>query len=95
VELLPSVVWTSLSTPEQRVFAHVARRSPCTKTQSVALTNFFVAQTVTIGVATAGAFLFHLEFWDFIKNWGLFDPGQILEMYVVLPYFPIRNTVLS
>jgi len=48
VELLPIVVWTSQLTPVQRMFAHFARLSP-TKTQSVMLTHFFVAQTVTIG----------------------------------------------
>ena len=47
--LLPSVVCTSQSTPAQRMFVHFARLSPCAKTQSVMLTHFFVAQTVTIG----------------------------------------------
>jgi len=49
VELLPSVVWTSQSPPAQRMFTHFARLSPCAKRQSVTLTHFFVAQTVTIG----------------------------------------------
>jgi len=43
------VVWTSQSTPAQRMFAHFARLSPCAKTQSVTLTDVFVAQTVTTG----------------------------------------------
>jgi len=29
-----------------------------------------------------------------LKIWGLFDSGQILEMYVVLLYFPLKNTVV-
>ena len=45
--LLPSVVWTSQSTPARRMIAHFARLSPCAKTQSVTLTRFFVEQTVT------------------------------------------------
>ena len=31
----------------------------------------------------------------FIENLGFFDSGQILEMYVVLLYFPFNNTVIS
>ena len=49
VEILPSVVWASQSTPAQRIFAHFVRLSTGAKTQSVTLTDFFVAQTVTIG----------------------------------------------
>jgi len=49
VELLPSVVWTSQSTPAQRIFVHFATLCPCAKTQSVTLTHLFVAQTVTTG----------------------------------------------
>ena len=49
MELLPSVVRTSQSTPAQRMFAHFARLSPGAKTQSVTLTHFLVAQIVTIG----------------------------------------------
>ena len=30
-----------------------------------------------------------------LKIWGLFDSDQILEMYVVLLYFPFKNTVIS
>jgi len=30
-----------------------------------------------------------------LKIWGFFDSGQILEMYVVLLYFPFKNTVVS
>ena len=30
-----------------------------------------------------------------LKIWGLFDSGQILEMYVALLYFPFKNTVVS
>ena len=31
----------------------------------------------------------------FIENLGRFDSGQILEMHVVLLYFPFKNTVVS
>jgi len=31
----------------------------------------------------------------FIENLGFFVSGQILEMYVVLLYFPFTNTVVS
>jgi len=77
------------------MFVHFARVSPCekSKTQSVTLTHFFMAQTVTISVATAGDFSLDLGFSCFI--WGLFDSGQILEMYVVLLHFPFKNTVVS
>ena len=104
MELLPSVVWPSQSTPAQCMFAHFARLSPCAKTQSVTLTHFFVAQTVTSSVATAGDFSLDPGFSCFIvfgvlefllKIWGLFDSGQILEMYVVLLYFPSKNAVVS
>jgi len=102
VELLHSVVWTSPSTPAQRMIAHFARLSPCAKTQFVTLTHFFVAQTVTISVATAGDFSLDLGFscltgvlGFLLKIWGLFDSGQILEIYVVLPYFLFKNTVVS
>jgi len=53
-------------------------------------------------VATAGFFSLDLGFfcfiWGsgvFIENLELFDSGQILEMYVVLLYFPFKNTVIS
>ena len=49
VELLTSVVWTSQSTPAQRMFAHFVRLSPGAKLQSVTLTDFLEAQTVTVG----------------------------------------------
>jgi len=32
---------------------------------------------------------------DFIENLGFFDSGQILEKYVVLLYFPFKNTVVT
>jgi len=77
VELLPSVVWPSQSTPAQCMFAHFVRPSPCAKTQSVTLTHFFVPQAVAISVATAGDFSLDLWFscfiWgsgDFIENLG-------------------------
>ena len=41
----------------------------------------------------SGVFLFHLNF--LLKIWGLFDAGEILEMYVVLLYFPFKNTTVS
>jgi len=31
----------------------------------------------------------------FIENLGFFDSGQIFEMYVVILYFPFKNTVVS
>ena len=31
----------------------------------------------------------------FIENLGFVDSGQILEMYVVLLYFPFKNAVIS
>jgi len=31
----------------------------------------------------------------FIENLGFFDSVQVLEMYVVLHYFPLKNTVVS
>jgi len=43
------IVWTSQSIPPQRIFAHFVGLGPCAKTQSVTLTDFFVAQTFTIG----------------------------------------------
>ena len=43
------IVWISQSIPPQRIFAHFERLSPCAKTRSVALADFFVAQTVIIG----------------------------------------------
>jgi len=49
LELLLSMVWTSQSTAAQRIFVHFVRLPPCATTQSVTLTDFFVAQTVTIG----------------------------------------------
>jgi len=39
-------------------------------------------------------FLFDLSSEVFIENLGLFDVGQILKMYVVLLYFPMKNTVV-
>jgi len=29
------------------------------------------------------------------KIWGLFDSGQILEMYVALLYFPFKNNFIG
>jgi len=49
VELLPSVVWKSQSTPAQRMFVHFATLSPCAKIRNVTLTGFLVVQIVTIG----------------------------------------------
>jgi len=53
-------------------------------------------------VATAGFSSLDLGFicfiwgsWVFIKNVGGFDSGQILEMFVVLLYFPFKYTVDS
>jgi len=40
----------------------------------------------------SGVFLFYGVF---IENLGFFDAGQILEMYVVLLYFPFKDTVIS
>jgi len=74
VELLPSVMWPSQSTPAHCMFAHFARPSPCAKTQSVTLTHFFMVQTVTISVSTAGDFSLDLGFFCFI--WG---SGVIIE----------------
>jgi len=61
-----------------------------------------VAQTVTTSAATAWDFSLDLGFSCFIwgsgvlmKIWGLFDFGQILEMYVVLLYFPFKDTGVS
>jgi len=96
-------VWCGqVSQHQQRMFAHFARLSPCTKTQSVTLTLFFVAQTVTTSVTTAGDFSLDLGFscfiWGsavFIENQGRFDSGQILEMHVVILYFPFKDTVVS
>jgi len=48
LELLRSGVWTSQSIPPQRMFAHFVTLSPCAKTRSVTLTDFFVTQTITI-----------------------------------------------
>ena len=48
MELLPSVVWTSQSTPAQCMLAHFTRLGPCAKTQSVTLTHFFVAQSQSV-----------------------------------------------
>jgi len=41
----------------------------------------------------SGFFLFSLICGSgvFIENLGFFDVGQILEMYVVLLYFPMKN----
>jgi len=98
VELLPGVVWTSQLAPEQRL--RILRDEVLV--QSVTLAHFFVAQTITHqychfwGFFTrSGVFLFHLGFWAFLENLGLFDSGQSLEMYVVLRYFQFINTVLS
>ena len=63
---LPSVVLTSQPTPAQCMFTHFTRLGPCAKTQSVTLTHVFVAQTVTISVATAGDFSLDLGFSCFI-----------------------------
>jgi len=52
-------------------------------------------------VATAVFFSLDLFFrfiWGsgvFIENLEFFDFGQILEMYVVLLYFPFKNTAVS
>ena len=53
-----------------------------------------------VSVATARVFSLDLGFfcliWGsgvFIENLGFFDVGQILEMYVVLLYFPMKNAV--
>jgi len=69
VELLPSVVWTSQSKP-----AHVCAFSEMQSLskRSVTLTNLFVAQTVTISVATAGDFSLDLGFSCFIWGSGVF-----------------------
>jgi len=57
---------------------------------------------VTISVATAVFFSLDLFFfcliWGsgvFIENLGFFDSDQILEIYVVLLYFPFKNTVVT
>jgi len=59
--------------------AHFARLSRCAKTQSVTFTHFFVVETVTINIATAGDFLLDLGFpvssevlGFLLKMWGLF-----------------------
>jgi len=62
----------------------------------------YIDTIVGIDVATAVFFSLDLFFfcfiWGsgvFIENLGFFDSGQILEMYVVLLYFPFKNTVVS
>jgi len=69
---MPTVLLTSQSTPAQCMFAHFTRLGPCAKTQSVKLTHFFLAQTVTISVATAGYFSLDLGFSSFIWVSGVF-----------------------
>ena len=56
--------------------------------------------SIQTSVATA-VFLLDLGFFCFIwgsgvfvENLGCFDSGQILEMYVVLLYFPFKNTAV-
>ena len=39
-------------------------------------------------------FLFDLGSGVFVENLGFFDVGQILKMYVVLLFFPMKNTVV-
>jgi len=71
VELLLSVVWTSQSTPAERIFAYFARLSPCAKTQCDAYklfcgTNSHNQCCNCWGFFTrSGVFLFHLGFWGF------------------------------
>ena len=40
-------------------------------------------------------FSLDLGFWGFYWKSGFFDSGQILEMYVVLLYFPFKKTIVS
>ena len=56
---------------------------------------------LVVSVATAVFFSVDLFFfcfiWSsgvFIENMGFFGSGQILEMYVVLLYFPFKKTVV-
>jgi len=76
-----------------------ARLSPCAKTQNVTLTHFLWNKQSQSVLPLLG--IFH-QIWSFpvsfiflLNIWGLFDSGQIFEMYVVLPYFPLKNTVVS
>jgi len=91
----------SVNTSSAHVCAFCEIKSLC-KNAKCATYTLFVAQTVTINVATTGDFSLDLGFscfiWGsggFIENLGLFDSGQILEMYLVLVYFPFKNTVVS
>jgi len=68
------------------------------------LSHTLFVSTISLGTSVATAVFFSLDLgvfcfvWGsevFIKNLGFFDSGQILEMYVVLLYFPFMNTVVS
>jgi len=54
---------------------------------------------IVSSVATASFFSLDLGFfWGygfFSKNLGFFDSVQILDMYILLLYFPFKNTVVS
>ena len=53
---------------------------------SVATADFF---------PRSGVFLFYLGFWGYCWKSGVFNSGQIFEMYAVLLYFPLKNTIIS
>jgi len=71
-------------------------------TQRFSNTRWQNRADVLNSVATARCFSQDLGFfcliWGsgvFIENLGFFDFVQILEMYVILLYFPLKNTVVS
>ena len=86
-------VWCGqVSQHQQRMFAHFARLSPCVKTRSVTLTNFFCGTNShnqcyhCWGFFTrSGVFLFHLGFGVF-KHQFLY-----IKMPVILSFFITRN----
>jgi len=94
----------SVSTSAVHVCAFCETKSVCTNAKCDAYTLFcgtnshnqcchcweFFTRSVKNGFPVLSGVLGFL-----LKIWGLFDSDQILEMYVVLLYFPFKNTVIS
>ena len=72
-------------------------KTTCEPKQTRELISHSVATCHCWGIFTRSVFFFCFIWGSgvFIKNLGFFDSGQILEMYVVLLYFPFKNTVVS